>query len=160
MSKTYYNQPTKTEKIALEYARKLFCESICLTQCTHPCPTHTTPNTLKNEYKILNHNTHIRPQEHHTQLPPPLSLEHPKPPPYILKDPTHFPIQSIRNDRPCAYTDKYKITKKYTSYLCQWTLTNEINHNKWLPQKKLFPWNNQNAINHNMLLLTQYYTRT
>ena len=26
------------------------------------------------------------------------------------------------------------------------------------PKKKLFPWNNQNTINHNILLLMQYYT--
>ena len=110
--KTYYNKPTKIQKIALEYARKLFCEPMCLTQCAHPCPTHAPPNTLKNEYQILNHNIHTRPQEQHIELPPPLSLEHPKPPSYIFKDPTHFPIQSIRNDRPCVYTDKYKITKK------------------------------------------------
>ena len=157
--KTYYNKPTKTEKIALEYARKLFCEPICLIQCTHSCSTHRTPNTLNNEYKILNHNIHIRPQEYHTQLPPSLSLEHPKPPSYIIKDPTHFPIQSIRNDRPCAYTNKYKITKNCISCLCQWTLPNKTTYNKWLPQKKLFPWKNQNAINLNILLLTQYCTR-
>ena len=30
---------------------------------------------------------------------------------------------------------------------------------KWLPQRDLFPWDNQNAVNHNILLLTQYYTR-
>ena len=136
--KTHYNKPTKIHEIALEYVRKLFCEPICFTQCTHPCPTHMTPNTLRNKYKILNHDIHIRPQERHTQLPPPLSSEHPKPPPYILKDPTHFLIQTIKNDRPCAYTYKYEITKKYTSYLCQWTLPNETTYNKWLPQKSCF----------------------
>ena len=66
---------------------------------------------------------------------------------------------NIRNGRSCTYTDKYKITKKYASYLCQWRLPNETTYNKWLPQKELFPWNNQNAINHKILLPTQYYTR-
>ena len=127
--------------------------------CTRQCPTHTTPNTLKDEYKILNHNIPLNPQIHHTYVPPSIMVEYPKPPPYILKDPTHFPIYKIKNDRPCAHTDKYKIKKKYTSYLCQWTLPNNITYDKWLSQKELFPWNNQNAIYHNTLLLTEYYTR-
>ena len=66
--KMLYNELTKIEKTALEYARKLLCEPTCLTRCTHPCPTHTTPKTLKNVYKIPNHNIHIRPQEHPTHL--------------------------------------------------------------------------------------------
>ena len=157
--KSHYNKPTQLEKTALEYARKLFCKPACLTPYTRQCLTHTTPNTLKDVYKILNHNIPLNPQRHHTYVPPSIMEEYPKPPPYILKDPTHFPIYKIKNDRPCAYTDKYKIKKKYTSYLCQWTLPNDITYDKWLPQKELFPWNNQNAINHNTLLLTQYYTR-
>lgn len=55
--KTYYNKPTKTEKISLENARKLFCEPTCLTQCTHGCPTHTTPNQ-DHKYAILNFHLH------------------------------------------------------------------------------------------------------
>ena len=87
----------------------------CPTQCTRQCPTHTTPNTLKDEYKILNHNIPLNPQIHHIHVPPPTMVEYPKPPLYILKDPIHFPIYKIKNDRPCKYTDKYKIKKKYTS---------------------------------------------
>ena len=55
--KSHYNKPTKLEKTALEYARILFCKPTCPTPCTRQCPTHTTPNTLKDDYKILNHNT-------------------------------------------------------------------------------------------------------
>ena len=67
-------------------------------------------------------------------------------------------MHSIIKDRLNTYKDKNQITKKYTSYLCQWLLPNETIYHKWLPQKDLFPWNNQNTINHNILLLTQYYT--
>ena len=69
-----------------------------------------------------------------------------------------FPIQSIIKYRSNTYKDKIKITKKYTSYLCQWLLPNKTIYDKWLPQKDLFPWNNQNTINYHILLLTQYYT--
>jgi hypothetical protein len=127
--KAQYNKPTKTKKAALDYAKKFFCEPTCHIHCTHPCPTHKTPNTLKNEYIILNQNIHIRSQGHRTLLPPP----------HILKDPTHFPIHNIKNNRPGTYTYKYKITKKYMSYLCQWLLPNGTNYNKWLPQRELFP---------------------
>jgi hypothetical protein len=60
--KTQYNKPTKIEKTALEYARRLFCKPTCHNQCTRPCLTHKPPNTLKNEYIIPNQNIHIGPQ--------------------------------------------------------------------------------------------------
>ena len=79
--------------------------------------------------------------------------------PYIyIKNHIQYPIHSILKDCPHTYKDKDKFTKKSTSYLCQWILPNETIYNKWLPQNDLFPWNNQNTINHNILLLTQYYT--
>ena len=59
---------------------------------------------------------------------------------------------------PTSTKIKTKLQKKYTSYLCQWVFPDETIYNKWLPQKNLFPWNNQNTIHHNILLLTQYYT--
>ena len=157
--KHYYNSPTKTKKLTLNQAKTLFCKTPCHSQCPNMCLTHTTPNTLKNEYHVQNHNIHTRPREHNTHPPPPPPLEYRKPPLHILKDPTNFPIHIILNNRPSTYKDKYKITKKFTTYLCQWSFLDEVTYNIWLPQRDLFPWNNQNTINHNILLLTQYYTR-
>ena len=76
-----------------------------------------------------------------------------------LCDPILYPIHSIIHDRSHTYIDKNHITKKYTSYLCQWITPTDFIYNKWLPQRDLFPWENQNTINHNILLLTHYYTR-
>ena len=136
--KYYYDSPTKTTKAALDHAKILFCETTCQSQCSNNHPTHALPNTLKDSYKILNH--HINPiirnqNEHPPPLPPP---EHPKPPLHIQKYHILYPIHSIIKDRSHTYIDKNKITKKYTSYLCQ--------------------WESQNTINHNILLLTQYHT--
>ena len=155
--KHYYDTPTKISKTTLDHARALFCETSCHNQCPDICLTHVASNTLKKEYKIQNHNIPTRAREHNAHPPPP-QLKHPKPPLHILKNQTQFPIHSIINDRLGTYKDKNKMTKAYMAYLCQWTLPNEILYNKWLPQKELFPWNNQNAINHNVLLLMQYYT--
>lgn len=45
-----------------------------------------------------------------------------------------IPKVLILNDRLGKYIDKYKITKKFTSYLCQWTLPNTHIYQKWLAQ--------------------------
>ena len=157
--KYYYVTPTKPMKTALDYARKIFCESPCHNQCPNICPTHTPPNTLKTAYIIQNHHINPNINRHNIHLTPPSLPEFPKPPSHIQHNHTKFPIQSIINDHPHTYKDKHKITKHYTSFLCQWILLNEIKYYKWLPQRELFPWNNQNTINHNILLLTQYYTK-
>ena len=73
--KHYYNSPTKIEKLALNQARTLFCKTPCHSQCPNICLTHTTPNTLKNEYHIQNHSMYTQgrvstictPQPHHHQ---------------------------------------------------------------------------------------------
>ena len=53
--------------------------------------------------------------------------------------------------------DKYKITKIFNTYLCQWTLQNNTIYNKWVPQKDLFPFNHPTVITHHTALLTEYY---
>ena len=55
--------------------------------------------------------------------------------------------------------DKYKITKKFNTYLCQRTLQNNTIYNKWLPQGDLFPLNQPQVIEHNTKLLKEYYTK-
>ena len=147
--KTHYVPPTKTTKAALNQARILFCEPPRPNQC---------PNTLKDAYQIPTRHINTRPRNHNIHPPPPPPPEYPKPPPHILKNYTQFPLHSIIKDRSHTHKDKNKITKEYTSYLCQWILPNESTYNKWLPQRDLFPWESQNTINHNLLVLTQYYT--
>ena len=116
------------------------------------------PNTLKSIYKIPCHHLNTRPSRHNAHPHRPPHPDYPKPPLHIQHNHIQYPIHSILNDRPHTYTDTHQITKTYTSYLCQWTLPNATTYNKWLPQKALFPWNNPHTINHNISLLTQYYT--
>ena len=71
-----------------------------------------------------------------------------------LRSHTNFPHHKSN-----VSNDKYKITKKYNTYLCQWTLENKITYNKWMPQKDLFPFNHPTVITHNITLLTNYYTK-
>ena len=116
------------------------------------------PNTLKSIYKIPCHHLNTRPSRHNAHPHRPPHPDYPKPPLHIQHNHIQYPIHSILNNRPHTYTDTHQITKTYTSYLCQWTLPNATTYNKWLPQKALFPWNNPHTINHNISLLTQYYT--
>ena len=86
------------------------------------------------------------------------TIRTPKTPLHVQNNHILYPIHSIIHDRSHAYMDKNNITKTYTSHLCQWRIPNELVYAKWLSQRALFPWENQNTINHNILLLTQYYT--
>ena len=54
--------------------------------------------------------------------------------------------------------DKYKITKVYQTFLCQWNLPNNIVYNKWIPQREIFPLNLPHVIEHNTSLLLNYYS--
>lgn len=123
----------------------------------HLCITCFTKH-LKYSYKLLNHQLTPRLRPQNTHLPPTLPLEYPKPPLYIQNNHTLYPIHSIIQERSHTHKDKNNITKTYTSYLCQWRITNELIYTKWLSQRVLFLWEHQNTINHNILLLTQYYT--
>jgi hypothetical protein len=56
--------------------------------------------------------------------------------------------------------DNNHITKKFTSYLCQWHLLNGNIFNKWLPHSTLLLWHSRPAVRtHNLTLLTHYYTQ-
>ena len=156
--KYYYDSPTKTIKGALDHARIFFCKSTYQSQCPNNYTIHVAPNTLKTAYKILNHHIYLRIRNHNEHPPPIPPLKHPKLPLHIQKDHNLHPIHSIINHRSRTYIDKNNITKTYTSYLCYLITPNELIYDKWLPQRDLFPWENQNTINHNILLLTQYYT--
>ena len=156
--KYYYDTPTKAIKATLDHIKTLFCEPTCQSQCPHNCLVHPPPNTLKTPYRILNHQLHPRIRTQYAHPPPLPPPEHPRPPIHIQHKHSLYPIHSIINDRSHTYIDKNNIIKKYTSYLCQWIAPNDLTYNKWLSQRDLFPWESQNTINHNILLLTQYYT--
>jgi len=154
--KIYYQNPTKLDKSALNIAEQLFCEPKCDEDCPNPCQIHLPPRTLKNKYKIYNHRIIPRTPTNPVQVPQP--PQQPAPPQNIKNDPIKFPIRTILNHKTITTKDKYKIPKKYNTYLCQWIDSNHITYNKWLQQRELFPLNLPTVIHHNINLLTKYYT--
>ena len=62
--------------------------------------------------------------------PLPQQTELANPPPYIINNPLKFPIYNILNHKSIETKDKYKITIKYNTYLCQWSLQNNTVYNK------------------------------
>jgi hypothetical protein len=117
--------------------------------------SHYPPRTLLPQYII--YHPHILPSQRiPTPYPPPHPL-YPLLPRFILNNLIHFPIQTILDHKEHKIFDKYKIIKKYTSYLCQWTLPNQCIYTKWIPQHKLLPWTTQTTPNHNIPPLTHYY---
>ena len=116
--KHYYDTPSKTIQAALDQARALLCEPPCHNPCLYNYPIHTSPNTLKNAYKIQNHHIEARTSRHNAHPPTPPPPEYPKPPLYIQKNHIQYPIHSILKDRPNNYKDKNKITKStYPTYV-------------------------------------------
>ena len=135
-------------------AKQLFCHSDCNQDCPIHCPNHTQTRTLKEQYISDNRNLNTRTTETPVQITPQYS----HPPLYIIQNPKKFSIYNIINHKLNKTKDKYKITKKYTSYLCQWITQNHTTYNKWLPQRELFPFNEPTVIEHNINQLTKYYT--
>jgi hypothetical protein len=79
---------------------------------------------------------------------------------HILHNPLYFPIFTILNHKNHNLLDNNLVTKKFTSYLCQWHLPNGNIFNKWLPHSTLLPWRSRPAVcTHNLTLLTHYYTQ-
>jgi hypothetical protein len=152
---TYYTIPTKLTKTALKTLELLFCQPPCLPHCHTPCNQHFPPRTLLPQYII--HNPHTPLNQRPTIQNPPSYPSYPLPPRYIINNPAQFPIHTILDHKEHKILEKYKIIKKYTSYLCQWILPNQPIYTKWLPQHKLLPWAEQTTPNHNIPPLTQYY---
>jgi hypothetical protein len=158
--KTYHSNPTKIIKSALNIANQLFCHPSCHQECHLPCLHHYPPRTLKNDYTIINHN--ILPQH---PTPPPLHPPNPPiphlPPPLnnMLNNPHQFPIHTLLDHKQRQLTDPNGIKRTDTSYLCQWTASNNNTFNKWRTQGDLFPYCDAFTTRHNTELLTQYYTK-
>ena len=130
--KFFYTKPKKLIKQAVDIAKQLFCHPRCNPNCRNPCNNHHPPRTLKKEYIILDHNIEPRIAESHTHPPMPPHPPQPLSSPNIKNNPIRHPIQSILNHKEIKTKDKYKITKKYQTFLCQWNLPNSIIYNKWM----------------------------
>ncbi len=159
--KIYYQNSTKLEKSALNIAEKLFCYPNCTQECPNPCQRHPQPHTLKERYISNNQEMTPRIPENplHLLLPQQPQPQPPTPPSNVKNNPIWFPIYTITNHKTHKTKDKHKITKIYNTYLCQWTLQNNITYNQWIPQRELFPLNQPTVINHNINLLKKYYTK-
>ena len=88
-----------------------------------PNPMHTTPTShnryISNNQGLIPSTLENPPQSLIPQLP-----YHPNPSPNITNHPHKFLINVILKHKTNVSKDKYKITKKYNTYLCQWTLQN------------------------------------
>ena len=75
----------------------------------------------------------------------------------MLENTQQFPIHKILDHKQKQSKDHNGINRTVTSYLCQWTTTNNNTYNKWRTQRDLFPYCETNTFNHNTSLLTHYY---
>ena len=141
----------------IDYCTK--CCPKCNPTCLNTCTNHHPPCTLKEVYITINHNIEPRTREPPIHPPIPPHLPQPKPPLNIKNNPIRYPIQSILNHKEIKKKDKYKITNKYQTFLCQWNLLNNIVYNKWMSQRELFLLNLPNVVEHNNSLLINYYTK-
>ena len=157
--KNFYTKPTKLIKQALDIAEQLFCYLRCNPNYQNPYDNHHPPHTLKKEYITLDHN--IEPRTTETPIPSSMPPHPPQPlsPPNIKNNPLRYPIHSILDHKEIKTKDKYKITKEYQTFLCQWNLPNNIIYNKWMPQRELFSLNFPHVIEHNTSLLVNYYSK-
>ena len=128
--KHYYVIPTKLIKQALNIAEQLFCHHTCNPTCLNPCTNHHPSCTLKEEYTTMDHNMEPRTRKTPIHPPMPPHPSQPKPPLNIKNNPIRYPIHSILNYKEIKTKDKYKITKKYQTFVCQWNLPNNIIYNK------------------------------
>ena len=156
--KTYYKTPTKLEIRALAIAKQLFCHPNCNQDCPTPCPNHTQTRTLKATYISENNNLNTRITETPIHTITPQHTQRSHPPPHIIQNPHKFPITNKINHKLNKTKDKYKIIKIFTTYLCQWIIQDHTIYNKWLPQREIFPVNQPTVIDHNINLLSKYYT--
>ena len=156
--KTYYKTPTKLEKNVLNIAEILFCQPSCTTNCPNQCTLHLPARTLKTKYISNNQNLMPRTPDNPPVPQAQQTPHHPNPPPNIIQRPQEYHKSTILAHKIITIKDKYKITKNYDTYLCQWTQPNNNIYNKWMPQQELFPPNYPTVTQHNLILLEKYYT--
>ncbi len=155
--KTYFKTPSKLEKSALQIAEQLFCYPRCTPNCLNNCVIHPLARTLKTKYVSNNQHIVVRTPNNPPQAPNPQLQYHPNPPPHIINNPIRFGINIVLDHKINVSKDKYKITKNYNTYLCQWNTRNHDTYTKWMLQRDLFPHNYPSTVTHNIALLTNYY---
>jgi hypothetical protein len=147
---TYYHKPTKIIQSALKLASQLFCHPTCTPQCSRPCHTHLSHNTLLPQFIIPN-------QQLPLAQPPPPIFPHiedhlPHPPTHIWSQLKNRPITAIINHKKRLTRDHLNILKQYHSYLCTWLYYSGTTYAKWVPQSYLYK-----HPPHSYPLLRQYY---
>jgi hypothetical protein len=151
----YHNKITPTIKKALKIVSHLFYTTLCAVTCQPLCNIHQQAFILLPE--IINH-----PNQNffHTPFPeiiPPINMpEHPKPPNRMQKL-QDYPITAIIAIKNSRQTNKLGTTKLFTSYKCKWTQPKNHNYMMWMNTNKVFPHNIPNIIEHNLILLKQFY---
>ena len=145
--------PTKLKKTALRIAEQLFCQQNCNQNCPNLCNTHPQACTLKARYISGNKELTFRMQVNPLHPLLPQQSQQPNPPPNTKNNPLRLSIHIILNHKSNEIKDKYKKTKKFNTYLCQWSLQNNTTYNKWMSQYELFPLNQPLVIEHNIKLL-------
>lgn len=134
----------------------MFCTTApCPSTCTNPCTLHHLTNTLLLQY----HSPPTHPETHSPPISPPHPISHPS---QITANPPLHTLQHIDKilaikptQRTCKHTHT---TSKSHTYHCQWQLHDTITYNKWIPEKKLFPYSTTQPPNQLIPLLLQYYT--
>ena len=58
---------------------------------------------------------------------------HTNPPLNIINNSLKFAIHTILIHEAIEIKDKYKIPIKYNTYLCHWSLQDNLTYNKWMP---------------------------
>jgi hypothetical protein len=155
----YYATPTKIIKTTLLTFERFVCHPRCTPNCLYPCRIHQPPRTLSPQFVTDDHTIYplLCPSPIHPALPP--HPVHPRPPHYITQNLIQYPISYILDHKEHRTLDNNKVTKKFVSYLCQWTTPHQQTYHKWLIQHKILPWRNPNPTNPNITPLIQYYKR-
>ena len=131
--KTYYKNPPKLEISTLYIATQLLCNPACNQNYPTPCHNHIQTRTLITKY--ISDNSELHPRIVQRPMDPalPQQPQYSSPSANIIHNPSKFSIQTIINHKLMETKDKYKITKNYNTYLCQWRLNNHNMYNKWMP---------------------------
>jgi hypothetical protein len=151
----YHKKPRPTIKKALKIASHLFCTSICTDTCRTPCNTHQQSYTLLPEIANRpNQNFNHNPLPENNPIP---AIQEPPKPPKRMQKLQDYLVTTITNTKQSQRKDQFGTTKMFTSYKCTWTQSENQNYTMWMNSDKVFPHNNPNIANHNLILLKQFY---
>jgi hypothetical protein len=133
----------------------MFCPTNCNNTCRLPCNVHLHTHTLILEIaNRANQNFTYNPI---TENNASKNAQNPSKIPKEMLNLHKHPIKTIFDKKTYERKDKYGSTKKFTSYKCQWKLLDNQKYTTWIPTNNLFPYNNNNISEHNLIILTQYF---